>query len=287
MSPKPFKLLSLPTLTGTAEALKKFPFPVVLSKGSYKDITLIFTDQEIEILVGGKPVSDFSFVWLASGWNTRDLAYATWLYCQAKKIPCAYVEQGTSKITDAMHFALEGIAAPATLFMNRAHIAERLDVVKRVCGYPLIIKDSKGSGGRNCEYVVSEEDLLVKLATLPKNKRFIFQQYIKNEYDWGVMVVNGEVLAGAKRNAAEGEFRNNPGKGAEEVFVEVDAIPAEVKAMALAASKSLGLSWSRADIIIDTVTKKPYLLEVNRYPGVTLGSDEAQGAYRFLASHIL
>jgi glutathione synthase/RimK-type ligase-like ATP-grasp enzyme len=186
-----------------------------------------------------------------------------------------------------MHFALEGIATPKTLFMNRAHIGKRLDVVKRVCGYPLIIKDSKGSGGRNCEYVLSEEDLLVQLATLPKNKRFIFQQYIKNEYDWGVMVVNGEVVAGEKSYPLVGEFRNNACNGAEEIFVEVDAIPEEVKTMALAASKSLGLSWSRADIIIDVVTKKPYLLEVNRYPGVTLGSDEVQGAYRFLASHIL
>jgi hypothetical protein len=286
MNPEPFKLLSLPTLAGTAEAIKKFPFPVSLTRGSYKNISFILTSKEVKILVNDTLVTNFSFVWLASGWSTRDLAYAMWLYCKAKKIPCSYVEQGTSKISDAMHFALEGIATPATLFVNRVLLAERLDLVKTVCGYPLIIKDSKGVQGRYSKLVASEEELLIQMKTLPKNKRFIFQQYIANEYDWGIMVVNGTVVAGEKSYPLVGEFRNNAANGAKEVFFGVDEIPEEVKQMALKASASLGLSWSRADIIIDKGSKKPYLLEVNRYPGVTLGSDEVQGAYAFLSSHI-
>ncbi|EKD32360.1 MAG: hypothetical protein ACD_77C00116G0002, partial [uncultured bacterium] len=45
--------------------------------------------------------------------------------------------------------------------------------------------------------------------------------------------------------------------------------------------------WSRADIIIDKRTGLPYLLEVNRNPGITAGSDEVNGAYTYLAAQIL
>jgi glutathione synthase/RimK-type ligase-like ATP-grasp enzyme len=100
------------------------------------------------------------------------------------------------------------------------------------------------------------------------------------------MVANGVVVAGEKSFCSEGEFRSNPCHGASEQFVAISDIPQEVKAIALQASEKLGLFWSRADIIIDKNTGKPYLLEVNRYPGITAGSHEVTGAYTFLASHI-
>ena len=100
------------------------------------------------------------------------------------------------------------------------------------------------------------------------------------------MVVNGVVVAGERSYPAEGEFRNNARNGADERFVDVAEIPEEIRTMAIRASGCLGLFWSRADIIIDRETGRPYLLEVNRYPGITAGSDEVTGAYTFLASHI-
>lgn len=51
-------------------------------------------------------------------------------------------------------------------------------------------------------------------------------------------------------------------------------------------NESAGNSRVRADIIIDKNTELPYLLEVNRYSGITSGSNEVIGTYTFLASHI-
>jgi len=45
---------------------------------------------------------------------------------------------------------------------------------------------------------------------------------------------------------------------------------AAIQALVLAAYKSLGCrGWSRADVMIDAATRKPYLLEVNTSPGMT------------------
>ena len=286
MLPKNFRLLSLPSVGGVVQAIRMFPFPVELTRGSFQHIKYIFHNGKISILHKKEDIRNFSFIWLTSSWGTRDLAYTLSLYAASKNIPCAYVEQGTSKISDCMIFTLNELPIPNTLFISRKEIKENTALFQKVCGYPLIIKDAKGSKGRFSQYVVDEEDLLKKVQELPRGKRFFFQQYIPNHYDWGVMVVNGVVVAGEKSYPVRGEFRNNAAHGAKEYFVEVALIPENIKDLALKASESLGLSWSRADIIIDKNTGEPFLLEVNRYPGITLGSDEVKGAYMFLSSHI-
>jgi hypothetical protein len=40
------------------------------------------------------------------------------------------------------------------------------------------------------------------------------------------------------------------------------------------------------DIIVDKNTKEPYLLEVNRFPGITSKTTEVDGGYKFLSSQI-
>ena len=44
----------------------------------------------------------------------------------------------------------------------------------------------------------------------------------------------------------------------------------EIKKMVLAAYSAIGCrGWARADVMIDRVTRKPYLLEINTAPGMT------------------
>jgi glutathione synthase/RimK-type ligase-like ATP-grasp enzyme len=286
MKKKPFRLLCLPTVGHIDQILDRFSFPVTLSKGSYNDLEFIFKGRKTTILHKGRDLKDFSFVWLSSMWNTRDLAYSARLYLEKAGIPYTYVEKGTSKITDQMAFSLGGIQSPDTLFLGSRPIQRNLQLIKKVCGYPLVIKDVKGCRGANSEYVATEKDLLKKMKNLPRHKKYLFQKFIPNEYDWGVMVVNGKVLSGEKSYPSEGEFRNNKCNGAKEVFVDPKKIPFEVKQMAVSASDALHLVWSRADIIIDKKSKKPYLLEVNRFPGIASKTTEVDGAYAFLASHI-
>ncbi|KKP66529.1 MAG: D-alanine-D-alanine ligase [Candidatus Moranbacteria bacterium GW2011_GWE1_35_17] len=287
MQKKPFTMLSLPTVQNTSQIIKKFPFPIELTKGKYRDIEIIFHNSNLKIMHQGVDIKDFSFVWLSSGWNKRDIAYAISLYLQLHKTPHSYAEKNSSKVTDCMVFAINNLPMPNTLFISRKSIEKNIPLLKEVCGFPLIIKDIRGCRGKHSAYANNEQELLEKIKLLPESKNFLFQGFIANEYDWGVMIANGVVVAGEKSYPKEGEFLNNSANGARELFVDVAKIPPEIKEIAIKANNLLGLSWSRADIIIDKVTKKPYLLEVNRFPGITSGSNEVTGAYTFLASHIL
>ncbi|EKE21127.1 MAG: hypothetical protein ACD_7C00348G0012 [uncultured bacterium] len=287
MQKKPFTMLTLPTVKNSQQIIKKFPFPVELTKGKYRDIGITIHNSIAKITHNGLPVKDFSFVWLSSGWDQRDIAYAVSLYLQFTKTPHSYAEKNSSKVTDCMVFAINDLPMPDTVFISRKSIEKNISLLKEVCGFPLIIKDIRGCQGKHSAYAANEKELLEKMEELPKSKNFLFQRFIANEYDWGIVIANGVIVAGEKRYHSDGEFRNNICNGAEEYFIPIAEIPQEIKKIAIKASGLLGLSWSRADIIIDKITEKPYLLEVNRFPGITSESVEVTGAYTFLASHII
>jgi len=281
-----FKLLILPSVSNMQQVADKSTFPVALTKGHFKNLEIIFKNGEVSILHEGIDLQKFSLVWLSSSWNSRDLAYAIRLYLDHHNIPNTYVEKGTSKLTDHMLFSLNNLPSPNTLYLGHKELEKSLVIIKNTCGYPLIIKDLKGSQGAHSAKINTEKELLETIKILPKHKRYLFQKYIANEYDWGIMVANGIVVSGEKRYPCEGEFRNNICKGGTEVFFNLADIPQNIKKLAIKASEALGLVWSRSDIMIDKKTKKPFLLEVNRLPGITSKTSEVSGASIFLSSQL-
>lgn len=286
MHKKPFNLLILPSVENMRQVIDKFALPVKLTAGSYANIEMTFVNGQVSVTHDGVDLRNFSFVWLSSAWKMRDIAYAVRLYLERHGIPHTKVEKGTSKLTDIMTFALNGVAIPDTFFSGRTGIERVPTAMRKACGYPLIVKDTKGSRGLHSEYASDGRELLKKMTGLPDHKTFIFQRFIPNEYDWGIIVANGCVVSGEKSYPRKKEFRNNTCNGAREVFVPASKIPSDVKTLALSASHALGLAWSRTDIIVDKETGKYSVLEVNRLPGITSKSSEIQGAYIFLASQI-
>ena len=279
-------LLVLPTTERINEILHGISTDISLTKGNMQKVEFIFKDTEVKISHKGRDLKDFSLVWLSSFWNSRDIGYAIKIYLDHFNVKHTFVEKSTSKVTDHINFALNNILTPNTFFVNTKDIGEYIERIEDVCGYPLIIKNTKGSKGKYSAYIKDREELISKFKELPKHKKYIFQEYILNEYDWGVLVANGEVVSAEKSYPKNGEFRNNASNGAKEVFIDLKDIPDEIKDMAIKATKILGLSWARSDIIIDKETGIPYLLEVNRCPGITSGSTEITGARKFLNSYL-
>jgi D-alanine-D-alanine ligase-like ATP-grasp enzyme len=279
-------LLVLPSVNDIDEIIKGISSNINFTKGSFKKVEFRFKQNEVQLMHDGIDIKDFSSVWLSSYWGARDLAYAIKMYLEHYGTRHTYVEKEASKITDQMEFVLSNMSAPAVFFVDKHDIISYVEKIEEVCGYPLIIKDTKGSRGKYSAYVKNREDLLKKSSKMLKHRKYFFQEFIPNEYDWGILVANGKVVSAEKSFPADGEFRNNACNGAKEVFVEMKDIPKPVQDMAVKASKVLGLSWSRSDIIVDKNTDIPYLLEVNRFPGITSGTSEVIGAQNFLRSHL-
>jgi glutathione synthase/RimK-type ligase-like ATP-grasp enzyme len=157
-----------------------------------------------------------------------------------------------------------------------------IDDLESTFAYPIIIKDIKGYRGKNSHLVESRDQLKSVVRELDCGVKVMYQEYIPNDYDWGVLVSNGEVVASEKSYPAKGEFRNNACNGATEVFVDVKTCPEHIRQIALKASRLLNLEWSRSDIVVDKNTGEAKLLEVNRYPGITRGTDEVKAVINFL-----
>lgn len=276
------EILVLPPVENIDEIVKDMN--VKVTKAYYSSLEFCFKKNTVSVLHKGRDIKSFSFVWLSSSWNTRDLATAVKIYLEKNNVPHSFVEQSTSKITDSMHFVLNKIPYPSTYYVESFETKDFFNQIEKTCGFPLIMKDSKGFGGNGLKYITSMEDLKDIVSKGPEKKRYIFQKYIENDYDWGVLVANGKVISAEKSYPKQGEYRNNSCNGAKEVFIKVKDIPENIKEMALKAAKVLGLRWSRSDIIIDKVSKLPYLLEVNRFPGITSGSTEVTGATNFVKS---
>ncbi len=282
MDIKKKELLVLPPVENIDEIIKDMS--VVVTKAYYSSLEFSFKNNKVSVFHKGRDIKSFSFVWLSSSWDTRDLATAVKIYLEENNVPHSFVEQSTSKITDSMYFVLNKIPYPCTYYVETSETAKFFNEIEKTCGFPLIMKDSKGFGGNGLKFINSMQELVEIVSKRSDKKKYIFQRYIENDYDWGVLVADNEVISAEKSYPSKGEFRNNSCNGAKEVFVNIQDIPDSVREMALKAAKILGLRWSRADIIIDKVSKLPYLLEVNRFPGITSGSSEVTGATNFVKS---
>ncbi|MHC1716812.1 MAG: RimK family alpha-L-glutamate ligase [Candidatus Dojkabacteria bacterium] len=277
---KELELLVLPPTENIEEIIKDLP--IKLTKAYYASLEFHFKDNIATILHEGRDIKTFSFVWLSSTWYTRDLATTVKLYLEKNNVPHSFVEQNTSKITDTMNFVLNEIPYPDTYYIESSKAMERLDEIEEICGYPMIMKSSKGFGGNDTSYIASREELIENISNRKENKKYLFQRYIENNYDWGILVANNEIISAERSYPMKGEFRNNSSAGATEVFEKLHDIPEDIKAIALKAGNVLGLQWSRSDIIVDSISGLPYLLEVNRFPGITMGSTEVTGASAFI-----
>jgi carbamoylphosphate synthase large subunit len=284
--PDKIKLLVLPTIHNIKEIVSGIPMEIELTEGKYQDLEFRFVNGLISLILNGTDIKDFSNVWLSSYWRSRDLAYGIRLYLEHFGTPFTYVEKSSSKITDQIIFSINHITTPNTFYIDNPDTLNLIPSIERICGYPLIIKDITGSGGKDSFLIKDRFDLFEKIETLHKDKHYLYQKFIPNDFDWGILVANGKIVSAEKSYPRTGEFRNNSCNGATEIFTDPASIPEEVKEMAIKASNSLGLAWSRSDIVIDRNTNIPYLMEVNRCPGISSGTTEVTGAQDYLNAHI-
>jgi len=257
-------------------------------RGDFRDIEFRF-NHKLVILHRGEDIKSYSFVWLSSQFDSRSISRAISLYLDYHDVPHTDVNygDGTSKLVDLTRFELNDLPLPYTFFQSKRKLKEKIEIICEFCGFPLIVKDTRSSRGHNAFLVKTKEELIKVIQTLPKSKSFVFQEFIPNDYDWGILVAQGQVVSAEKSFRTGSEFRNNACWGAKEVFEDLSNVDDELKNIAKTACKVLNLEWGRADIVIDRQTNKPYLLEVNRFPGMTVGSTDETAFVDYLSQKLV
>lgn len=280
----PFKILIITSPKGIRDIQKKLlrENNIAVETASFASLCVILSDKGIEMMCKGESLDDYDFVWMQATGMSKDLAYMLSLYLDMKRIPHTSPETEITKLVDLFSLSLNQIPIPLTYYCSRKGLSVNLKKISKKLGYPFLLKTTVGLGGNGVHMINSSKEMLEKIETLPKHKKYICQKFIPNKFDYRVLVGNGVVLSGEKRIRQGDLFRNNAKLGATEVFLKLNEIPDEVKELSLRATAACNLKWSGVDIVTNEETGESYILEVNRRPGLTSKSPEIKAAITFL-----
>jgi len=256
---------------------------ITLDTASIKDIVFEIIDGVITVNIKGKDLKQYDYVWIQSGWNTTHMAYLLHLYLKSQHIPHNRTNSHNTKLSDIFTLAYKGVLVPNTYFHNGLKVTpENVSEIAQVCKLPCIYKTSLGSLGCNVFLIDKEEEIKQTIKDNGKYNRYIFQQYIPNDFDYRVVIANGKSTSVCKRTRITDKFRNNVALGACEEFIKVKDVPIDVINIAIQSANALKLKWAGVDVVTDKDTGENYILEVNRRPGLTEKSTEISAAYKYI-----
>ncbi|RPG04904.1 MAG: ATP-grasp domain-containing protein [Pelagibacteraceae bacterium TMED247] len=186
----------------------------------------------------------------------------------------------TSKYLTYVNLKRFGFKSPKTVAIEHSEAAEA--AFKRLkTDFPIILKSSTGTqtgiGVVIIESMRTLRAVVQMLLLYEKYLPLILQEYIETDYDLRVVVCNGKVIGGIKREVMSDDIRSNVSLGA--VAEEIELTELE-KQTAIDISEKLGLYLSGVDFIPseDRENIPPYCLEVNANLGLMGIEKRLQGS---------
>lgn len=158
------------------------------------------------------------------------------------------------------------IPVPSTIVVKRF---EYLDIaIRKVGGFPIIIKTPFGSLGKGVAIVESKRSLhsaFDLLLTSPDFSSLLIQEYVEEAAgkDLRVFVIGGKIVAAMERCAKEDEFRSNLALGG---IGKIATLSVEEAKIALDATEAMKLDFAGVDILRSK--NGPVIMEVNCNPGI-------------------
>ncbi len=160
------------------------------------------------------------------------------------------------------------------VFKKMEEIEDRLDQFE----FPVVIKmnRSRMGVGVGLAYNVNEIANFVKkwLAEF-ENIGFILREFIPNDGDFRVNVIDGKAVACLKRTPQKGEFRSNISLGGKMTNTKLEDAE-EVCEIAEKITRLLRYDIAGVDVMVHKESGQPYILEVNRAPDLN-GDSEVSG----------
>ncbi|NLD25371.1 hypothetical protein GX656_01885, partial [Candidatus Dojkabacteria bacterium] len=197
-----------------------------LDVASIKEILFRLEEGKITALIAGKNPNKYNYILIQSGWSTTHMAYLLHLYLKSQKIPHNIPSTQSTKLSDIFLLSSKGVSVPNTFFQNGSKIDEaRILKIEETCKFPCIYKTVLGSLGSNVYLVNRREDIEEVIRKNGKLNKYIFQEYIPNDFDYRVVVANDIATSVCKRTRVDDKYRNNVALGATEEFVTIENTP--------------------------------------------------------------
>jgi len=180
------------------------------------------------------------------------------------------IQLADDKVETALILAEKGIPivdtipAPTCFPGCRRNPATAVQAAK-ILGWPLVIKENKGSFGAQV-YLARDEKEAEKILMHIGEHDCLFQRFIADSAgkDIRVTVVGGKALCAMERQSAnKQEFRSNIGAGG--TAASHTLTPLEER-LAVDAANALGLDFAGVDILMGKEENERYVCEVNSNP---------------------
>ena len=167
------------------------------------------------------------------------------------------------KFSTLQALAGAGIDVPKTVLLHTNSDTEK--AVRRLGGFPLILKARRGRRGKGVLLVKDMPTLSFALGTLHgRGEAVLLQEFVSNPNvrDLRVLVLRGKVPAAMGKRPAEGDFRSNIGLNGKAYKTKLTSteINASVKA-----AQVVGLDLGGVDLL--STGNRTQILEVNYTPG--------------------
>ncbi len=248
---------------------------------NYADLIFDFHNSKLTVTWKNQPIEDVAeqfYIRDYHGYIAERYSLARYLKNQGAKVfNSDLTETETiSKLEQLVVWSKADLAFPDTVYQAKLNPSGPLK-------YPLIIKGVAASNG-NLNFLVENKEELVKILKKHPHEKFLCQEYIENDSDYRVCIVNGEVAIIYRRQRVSSKTHlNNVSKGAKRVRVDDQDI-AELAKQAAAALKR---EFCGVDILRDKNSGKLYLMECNFNHGMSGLGDGIDDEYYRRAAKLI
>lgn len=211
-------------------------------------------------------------------------------YLHSKNVPFIdsyLLTQGKGKLAGVFMRTANDLPVPKTFFAS-ADVFLSAFQYRKPFDYPFVLKADNGSKGRD-NYLIEDEAGLQDVLEKSHDLDMVAQEFIQNDGDYRLLVLDGNVELVIHRKGAEGSHLNNTSQGGVAKLVDLKDLPEGAVNDAIRAAELEKLQVAGADIVIDSRDGKYYFLEVNRAPQLATGAhvEEKIGVYTKMIRAIL
>lgn len=143
---------------------------------------------------------------------------------------------------------------------------EYVDSALKDMSFPLIVKDSIIHQGKGITLAKNKDDVLNFMKERKRGAPILIREFIPNDGDIRVFVIDYKAIGAMKRTPHEGDFRSNISIGGTGSIFDLDKHP-EVRELAEKLASLMNIQIAGVDVMLNTETGKPFILEINDEPG--------------------
>jgi len=249
---------------------------VVLAR--FSDLYFEIDSKKITVRIEDMPITDFDLVYFRRAGDKFSGIAATLALCLEefgiKYIDSTWGNIGPlgSKFTSLVRLARSRLPILPTIYFWPTHIEKYQNILIKKFGMPLISKELSTERGKGVILIKIKKDFkkLSLIDSKGRNNQYLFQKFTEIAAEYRVLVLGGKARVWERKIVTKkGEFRHNIALGAKEEFLPISKIPEKIAEIAVVGAKILNLQVAGVDIALEKDSGKPFIIEINRGPGIT------------------